>query len=88
VAVTRRAGSNTSGEVEEAVAIDIGHHAPQSALDRQRVGARQGWGDDLPIYLNQSARLWTGQISDDVWVSGLDFWLSIVSFHFSQFSVQ
>jgi hypothetical protein len=64
--VAGRADGDAGREVEEAVAVDIGHDGAGPGLGDQRIGTRQrGAGDGL-VALDDLASLRTGQLGDDV----------------------
>ena len=66
VGVAGRADRDAGGEVEEAVAVDVGDDQPRAGLRNQRVGAGQGRAGDGLVAGDDLARLRAGQLGDDV----------------------
>ena len=61
-----RADGDAGGEVEEAVAVDVGDDHARPGLRDERVGARQRRAGDGLVAGDDRARLWAGQLGDDV----------------------
>jgi hypothetical protein len=66
VSVAGRADGDAGGEVEEAVAVDIGDDDAGAGLGDEGIGARQGRAGDGLVALDDGTRLRPGQLGDDV----------------------
>jgi hypothetical protein len=66
VRVAGRADRDARGEVEEAVAVDVGDDQPRTGLGNERVRAREGRAGDRIVALDERAGLRSGQLRDDV----------------------
>ena len=65
-----RADGDAGGEVEEAVAVDVGDDHARSGLGDERVRARQGRAGDGLVAGDDRASPRAGQLGDDVGAIG------------------